>query len=200
MVYGSTGPVLPADARLRRANRLPRLLGDFDWNVSNQLISPKTRHEFREYFVDTSVARVDAAFALADIPRRNDLVPPCPGARRSRVEQYYASVNFSKWTDVRRVLVVYAHVLDELEHQVAHGDDQWKKYATKTLDSLLRCVRRDDFHWVDGHLVSVTEKTQLRDIHDAITAVNAPELALQLAALREASTRILVWRLERPKR
>ena len=82
--------------------------------------------------------------------------------------------------------MVYAHVLDELEHEVAHGDDYSKKYATKTLDSLLRYVRRDGFHWVDGHLVSVAEKTQLRGIHDAITAVNAPELARQLARLREA--------------
>ena len=154
--------------------------------MSNQLISPKTRREFREYFVSTSVARVDDAFALAGIPRRDDFVPPCSGARRSRVEQYHASVNFSKWADVRQVLVVYEHVLDELEHDVAHGDDYSMKYATKTLDSLLRCVRRDGFHWVDGHLVSVAEKTQLRDIHDAITAVNAPELARQLARLREA--------------
>ena len=95
-------------------------------------------------------------------------------------------MNFSKWTDVSQVLVVYEHVLDELEHEVAHGDDYSMKYATKTLDTLLRCVRRDGVHWVDGHLVPVAEKTQLRDIHDAITAVNAPELARQLARLREA--------------
>ena len=107
--------------------------------MSNQFISPKTRLEFREHFVSTSVAHVDDAFALAGIPLRDDFVPPCSGARRSRVEQYYVNVDFSKRTDARRVLVVYEHVLDELEHQVAHGDDYSKKYATKTLDSLLRC-------------------------------------------------------------
>ena len=154
--------------------------------MSNEIISPKTRLEFREYFVSTSVARVDDAFALAGIPLRADFDPPCSGARRSRVEQYYISVNFSRWADARRVLVVYEHVLDELEHQVAHGDDYSKEYATKTLDSLLRCVRRDGFHWVDGHLVPAAKKTQLRDLHDAITAVNAPELARQLVRLRDA--------------
>ena len=159
---------------------------DFDRNVSNQFISPKTRLKFREHFVSTSVAHVDDAFALAGIPLRDDFVPPCSGARRSRVEQYYVNVDFSKRTDARRVLVVYEHVLDELENQVAHGDDYSKKYATKTLDSLLRCVRRDGFDWVGGHLVSVAKMTQLRDIHDVITTVNAPELARQLARLRDA--------------
>jgi hypothetical protein len=50
----------------------------------------------------------------------------------------------------------------------------------------LRCVRRDGFDWLNGHLVSVAKTTQLREIHDAITKVNAPELARQLNRLREA--------------
>jgi hypothetical protein len=155
-------------------------------NAVSDLISPKTRLEFREYFVSTSVARVDDAFALAAIPLREHFDPPCSGARRSRVEQYYVSVDFANWRDVRRVLVVYEHVLDELEHEVAHGEDPWKQYAVKTLDSLLRCVRRDGFHWVDGHLVPASKRSQLRDLHDAITAANAPELAQQLSRLRRA--------------
>lgn len=154
--------------------------------MSSDLISPKTRLEFREYFVNTTVARVDDAFALAAIPLREDFDPPCSGARRSRVEQYYVSVDFANWRDVRRVLVVYEHVLDELEHEVAHGEDPWKQHAAKTLDSLLRCVRRDGFHWIDGHLVPASKRSQLRDLQDAITAVNAPELAQQLSRLRRA--------------
>ena len=154
--------------------------------MSSDLISPKTRLEFREYFVNTTVARVDDAFALAAIPLREDFDPPCSGARRSRVEQYYVSVDFANWRDVRRVLVVYEHVLDELEHEVAHGEDPWKQHAAKTLDSLLRCVRRDGFHWIDGHLVPASKRSQLRDLQDAITAVNAPELAQQLSRLRHA--------------
>lgn len=160
--------------------------GDSDSTVSHEIISPKTRLEFREYFVSTSVARVDDAFALAGIPCREEFEPPLTGARRSRVEQYYVNLDFSRQSDAHRVLVVYEHVLDDLEHQVAHGDDYSKQYATSTLDSLLRCVRRDGFHWVDGHLVPAAKKSQLRDLHDAITAVNAPEFAQQLARLRQA--------------
>jgi hypothetical protein len=51
--------------------------------------------------------RVDDAFGLAGIPLREDFVPPCCGARRSRVEQYYVNVDVLKWADARRVLVVY---------------------------------------------------------------------------------------------
>lgn len=95
-------------------------------------------------------------------------------------------MNFSNWTDARRVLTAYEHVLDELEHDVAHGEDPWKQHAAESLDSLLRCVRRDGFQWVDGRLVPTTKKAQLRDLHDAIAAVNAPELAQQLTRLRQA--------------
>jgi hypothetical protein len=39
---------------------------------------------------------------------------------------------------------------------------------------------------VGGHLVSAATTTQLRDIHEAITTVNAPEIARQLSRLRKA--------------
>jgi hypothetical protein len=149
-------------------------------------VSPKTRLEFREYFVGTSVARVDDAFTIARIPCREDFQPQTGGARRSRVEQYYASLNFSKWADIKRLLAVYEHVLDEVEQQLKHGDPHAKKYAERELDTLLRCVRRDGFDWVGGRLVSKSTQTHLRDIQDAITSLAAPELPRQLERLREA--------------
>lgn len=97
--------------------------------MGKTLISPRTRLKFREYFVGTSLALIDDAFALAGIKAKEDFVSPVSGARRSRVEQYCTSVDFSKWADARRVLAVYEHVLDELERQVRHGDEYAKKYA-----------------------------------------------------------------------
>lgn len=101
--------------------------------VATSQISAKTRLEFREYFVGTSIARVDDAFALAGIAAREDFIPSCGGARRCRVEQYYAALDLAKWSDIRRLLVVFEHVLLELEQQVTHGDEVTKKYAAKTL-------------------------------------------------------------------
>ncbi len=151
-----------------------------------QLISPKTRLEFREYFVGTSVAHIDDAFALAGIRPREDFTPTCSGVRRGRVEQYYVNVDFSKWSEVKGVLVVYEHILDEVEQQLKHGDEYAKKYAEKHQDLLLRCLRRDGFDWADGKLVSITQTTQLRDIRDAVASLEAPELTRQLERLREA--------------
>jgi hypothetical protein len=154
--------------------------------VNAPLVSPKTRLEFREYFVGTSIARVDDAFMIAGIECRHDHIPACNGARRGRVEQYYASLDFSKRSDVRRLLLVYEHVLDEVEEQLKHGDEHSKRYSERTLESLLRCVRRDGLDWVAGRLVSVSRTTQLHDIHDAISSLAAPELGRQLERLRDA--------------
>jgi hypothetical protein len=154
--------------------------------VATSQISAKTRLEFREYFVGTSIARVDDAFALAGIAAREDFIPSCGGARRSRVEQYYAALDLAKWSDIRRLLVVFEHVLLELEQQVTHGDEVTKKYAAKTLDTLLKCVRRDGFEWTRGRLVGSPQAAQLRDIRDAISGADSPELARQLSRLRES--------------
>jgi hypothetical protein len=154
--------------------------------VIKDLVSRKTRLEFREYFVGTSLAHVDDAFALADIEPCDSFTPPCSGARRGRVEQYYASLDFSKSSDVRRILIVYEHVLDRLEHQAKHGDEFSKKYAEEKLDSLYRCLRRDGFEWVNGKLVLVSQATQLRCVQNAIVTINTPELARQLERLRNA--------------
>lgn len=154
--------------------------------MSADLVSPKTRLAFREYFVGTSVARVEDAFSLAGIVSKDEFTPTCVGARRSRVEQFYASIDFSKWSDVKRLLRVYEHVLDELEQHINHGDEFSKRNAERTIDSLFRCLRRDGFEWVDGKLVSASSAAGLRDIHDAISALSAPELSRQLTRLRDA--------------
>ena len=154
--------------------------------MQESLISPRTRLKFREYFVNTSLAHIDDAFALAGIKAKEDFVSPVSGARRSRVEQYYTSVDFSKWADARRVLAVYEHVLDELERQVRHGDEYAKKYAMETFDTLLECLHRDGFDWADGRLVERSRAAQLDNFNHAIVMVDAPEFARQLSRLREA--------------
>lgn len=154
--------------------------------MSKELLGPKTRLEFREYFVGTTVGHVDDAFRGVGIPAQDDYAPPVSGARRSRVEQYYASIDFSRWQDVRRVVSVYEQVLDDLEQQKTHGTDSDKSYAARKFDTLLRCLRRDGFEWSNGRIVSTTATAQLHEVRDAVALMQAPELARQLERLRES--------------
>jgi hypothetical protein len=83
------------------------------------LISKKTRLEFREYFVGTTLRQISQEFDAADVPFDSAYIPPEDGQRRSLVEKYYRAVDFSLWRDVRKVLRVYENVLVELEERLS---------------------------------------------------------------------------------
>lgn len=154
--------------------------------MPKDLISPRTRLEFREYFVGTSLAIVDDAFGLAKIDCDISYEPPISGARRGRVEQYYRTLDFARWDDVRRILVVYEHVMDEVERQVKFGDGHQKQWAIQKFDALTKCLERDGFALVGGRLVPSAELSGSEALHDAVGTFDAPELARQLSRLRDA--------------
>jgi hypothetical protein len=80
--------------------------------MSKELISKKTRCEFREYLVSWYLGQIKSEFDAADIPCRTDYIPSTSGQRRTLVEQYYASLDLSKREDVHKLLKVYESVLD----------------------------------------------------------------------------------------
>ena len=72
--------------------------------MAADLISKKTRYEFREYFVGTTLRIIQTEFDMADVPFDGEYQPNESGQRRCLVEQYYHSIDWSKWADVRKVL------------------------------------------------------------------------------------------------
>jgi hypothetical protein len=60
--------------------------------AKRELISKKTRIEFREHFVGSTLREISQEFDAADVPYDADYVSPEPGQRRSLVEQYYHAV------------------------------------------------------------------------------------------------------------
>ena len=149
------------------------------------LISAKTRLEFREYFVGTTLAIITDAFRVAGIACDDAYDPALSGQRRTLVEQHYHTLNFARWVDVRKAMPVYEHVLDELEVLARSGDQYQKAYAARKLDALLRSLRRDGFRWQDGHLLPERDVSAVASVQDAIGGLDAPELDRQLARLRE---------------
>lgn len=86
--------------------------------MPNELISKKTRREFREYLVGCYLKQIEEIFddhnvQCADVPINR--FPS--GARRSLVERYYASINWNNPLDVRKILNIYEEILLDLRDE-----------------------------------------------------------------------------------
>jgi len=90
--------------------------------MSEELISKKTRYEFREFFVGWTLREIEIEFDAADVRLDSEYIPSTSGARRSLVEQYYHTIDWTEWKDVRKVLTVYENVLNHLEGLVENGE------------------------------------------------------------------------------
>jgi Abortive infection C-terminus len=150
--------------------------------VSADLISKKARVELREYFVSTSLREIQTEFDSADVPFDENYVPPVTGQRRALVEQYYHAVDWSKWSDVRKVLTVYENVLSSLEDYAENGQE----WAEKSFKSLKKWIERDGFKYEAGKLTPVGKHHGLEHIADAVAELDLPELHRQIARMQAA--------------
>jgi len=152
------------------------------------IISKKTRLEFREYFVTTTLRHISQEFDAADVPCDADYNPPESGARRSLVEQYYHAVDFSSWRDVRKLLRVYENVMLSLEDRIKTplwGNNK-DEYAERTFEVLKRCVERDGLLYSEGKILPATGTPAVEELADAAHALDAQVLHQQIERMRNA--------------
>jgi hypothetical protein len=155
--------------------------------MSKDLISKKTRYEFREYFVGTTLREIEREFDAADIAKDEDYVSPESGQRRSLVEQYYRTIDWTQWRDVKRVLVLYANVLAGLEDlPISKRGFDGGKQAGESFESLKKWIERDGFVYSSGRLIARGDVVQLPDVHEASIQFDAPELQRQVERMRNA--------------
>lgn len=150
--------------------------------MAADLISKKTRTEFREYFVSTTIREIQTEFDAADIPCSTDHVPNVTGQRRYLVEQYYYAVDWTKWADVRKILTVFENVLAELE-DLAENDNDWAK---KYFKSLKKWIEKDGYSYDSGKLLAVGKHHGLEHITDAVGEFDLPELHRQIQRMQSA--------------
>lgn len=139
----------------------------------SDLISKRTRQEFREYFVGTSLRIIGDAFDAEDVHCDRDYNPPEGGARRSFVEQYYHSIDWRNPPDVGRVLRVFASVLMDLEQTGTEG-------AQKTRTRLLGHLQRDGIHLQDGRLALPASSVHTGHARSVAARLDLPGLQLQI--------------------
>lgn len=151
------------------------------------LISKKTRYEFREYFVGLTLREIEIEFDGADVPIALSHEPPTSGARRSLVEKYYHNVDWTKWTDVRKILVVYENVLSRLEGVSEKSFSETEiAYANNNFTSLKKWIEKDGFRYQNGKLMPLAGLQVFEGVSNAAPHFDAPELHRQIERMKLA--------------
>lgn len=153
-----------------------------DSRMARDLISAKTRQEFREYFVSTTLATINDAFRAEGFDADLAHEPPVGGQRRTLVEQYYYySVNWRDPEQVGRILHVYEAVLVNLDLE-ASGNGHNADLAREKAVALRRWLTRDGVKEDAGRLFLPGH----RSLDTALASIDAPELQRQIDRMRAA--------------
>ena len=105
--------------------------------MSEELISIKTRQVFRENIVGWVLREISDEFDAARIDCDLAFQPPVSGQRRTLVEQYYHTVDWTDWNHVKRVLQVFETVLHRAEQLAEQPDEHWQKQRQGEVDKTI---------------------------------------------------------------
>ncbi|MDF2116197.1 abortive infection family protein [Roseiarcaceae bacterium H3SJ34-1] len=121
--------------------------------MTRDLISKTTRNEFRELLVGYTLREIEMTFDAGGLTPRADYQPTVSGQRRGLVEAYYANLDFSSRSDVKKLLPVYQEIIENLTQA---ADRQPNGDHVATINGLLRRMERDGFRYEGGRFASDT--------------------------------------------
>lgn len=154
--------------------------------MAREFISKKTRSEFREYFVKWStLGGIQDEFEAVGIACADDYVPPVGGQRRTLVERYYRTLDFTKIDDARKALKLFENALGELD-EVAQNDESRAPEASKALAGLTRWLKKDGYLYRDGVLASSGPNTVAPALKLIAERLDAPYLVRQVEVIEGA--------------
>lgn len=140
--------------------------------MSRDLISKATRNEFREFLVGYTIHEIEMTFDAGNLSPRAGYDPQVGGQRRGLVECYYANIDFTSVSDIKKLLAVYEEVIENLKQVAERNPDG----PNVTMNSLLRRMERDGYRYENGRFVGEALKTAI--VH-APTLVRLTEESIQ---------------------
>ena len=171
--------------------------------MSRALIGRKTLNEFREVLVGWTLREIDDEFSVAAI-ERSAPKSPVTGERRTRVEEYYASLDLADRRDARRLLDVFENILvqmNEADDGAAADLVRWlQKDGYEFENQRLRPRGRD----IAPHLSAMITAMDAQRLHDDIQRIgdaveSDPPLAIGAAKeLIESVCRTILDELQQP--
>ncbi|MBA4313602.1 MAG: hypothetical protein C0417_13335 [Chlorobiaceae bacterium] len=129
------------------------------------LISKKTRSEFQEFLVSTTIREIKRYFDNHDIQFTQLPAEKLPsGQRRRQVAQYYASVDWTNTKQVRQVINVYADILSDLTGTT----DSWNANIRQTwIDKLTKVLFKDGYQFDNGKISIVGQVVSFDNLENA---------------------------------
>jgi hypothetical protein len=133
--------------------------------MSRELISKKTRNEFREYLVKWTLQEIAAEFDAVGIDCTTDYSPPESGQRRSLVEQYYHTLDFTNQSDVKKLLTAYGNILKTELNRAMGIDEKIAERIRLEVDKLAGWLKRDGFIFNEakGEITPISKGINLDD-------------------------------------
>ncbi len=145
-----------------------------------ELISGRTRIEFREFLVGWTLREIKDAFDSANIDCDRNFDPNKSGERRALVEQYYHTLDFTKPADVKQLLDAYADIIKRAERELPSGVDRVE--AEQKITHLKDRLAEDGLSYNDGEITPT--KPEARVIFN-------PSLGISEDVRRAISTEIV---------
>lgn len=122
--------------------------------MNGELISKKTRNEFREFLVGWTRREIEMEFEAAGIAYDRQFEPQLSGARRLFVEQHYHTLDFTKPADIHKLIIAYENILNTAIRKIPAQLD--RKSAEHNIEGLTECLKKDGFKYKDGKITPTT--------------------------------------------
>ncbi len=119
-----------------------------------ELVSKRTRNEFREFLVGWTLHEIAIEFEGANIECDRDFEPEVRGERRSFAEQYYRTLDFTEPADVKRLLAAYQSIIERAERNLPMT--RGREDVERGVDQLKSCLVRDGFAYEGGTITATT--------------------------------------------
>jgi hypothetical protein len=122
------------------------------------------------------------AFDAAEISVDLEYQPPVGGQRRTLVEQYYHTLDWTRASDARKLLKVADGIvadLDALAQVTANAE-----YAAAERAKITSALASDGYRYEDGQFVAKGSTSHLASITASPERIDAPELNRQLDRIR----------------
>lgn len=154
----------------------------------SDLISTKTRQVFREYLVGTTLRYITDEFDAAKIDCDSMYNPAVSGQRRTLVEQYYRTVRWDTWHDVKKILQVFENTLHAAEYAIKGMS--WSESESKRLqgefERMVHFLAKDGFTYAEGRINAGIGTPRLDTIKEAVTQFDAKHLADQIRRIEQS--------------
>jgi Abortive infection C-terminus len=135
--------------------------------MPRMLISRAVLTDLREHFVSQHVLRtIDDAFHNQGIRRTLLKAPAVPGERRQLVEEYYASLNFTDFSDVQKILRI-------IEREIATR--QPEKTDVSSLARVIVGLQQDGYQ-VDGYRILPASRTPLISLQEHLVHIDSQSI------------------------